>query len=115
MEEREVVKRKRNELGKDGWGEWKGERREFVLTLIAVEKRRERLQNKQRKLWINQQTRKGQGRSETKCFAVYLHPMEGGKGRLLLTMCLAGHKWVDLEMVGSVFSGCGDQGELIRW
>lgn len=79
MEEREVVKRKRNELGKDGWGEWKGERREFVLTLIAVEKRRERLQNKQRKLWINQQTRRGQGRSETKCFAVYLHPMEGGK------------------------------------
>lgn len=38
MEEREVVKRKRNELGKDGWGEWKGERREFVLTLIAVER-----------------------------------------------------------------------------
>lgn len=40
----------------------------------------------------------------------------GGKnGRLLLTMCLAGHKWADLEMVGSVFWGCGDQGELIRW
>lgn len=35
--------------------------------------------------------------------------------RLLVTMCLAGHKWTDLEMVGSMFRGCGDQGELIRW
>lgn len=35
--------------------------------------------------------------------------------RLLVTMCLAGHKWADLEMVGSMFRGCGDQGELIRW
>lgn len=34
--------------------------------------------------------------------------------RLLVTMCLAGHKWRDLEIVGSMFRGCGDQGELIQ-
>lgn len=112
MEEREVVKRKRNELGKDGWGEWKGQRREFVLTLIAVET--ERVQNKQRKLWINHQTRRGQGRNEMLC-SISSSVGGGKKGRLLLTMCLAGHKWADLGMVGSVFWGCGDQGELIRW
>lgn len=35
--------------------------------------------------------------------------------RLLVTMCLAGHKWRDLEIVGSMFRGCEDQGELIQW
>lgn len=35
--------------------------------------------------------------------------------RLLVRVCLAGHKWRDLEIVGSMFRGSGDQGELIQW
>lgn len=91
-------------------GRVEGERREFVLTLIAGE----RVENKQRKVWINQETRRGQGRRKMLCSIS--SPIGRGKNaRLLLTMCLAGHNWADLEMVGSVFWGCGDQGELIRW
>ena len=34
---------------------------------------------------------------------------------LLFTLCCAEHKWAALEIVWSLFRGCGYEGELIRW
>lgn len=81
-------------------GEWKGERREFVLTLIVVEKEREREQNKQRKLWINQQTRRGQGRSETLCSIS--SPVGGGRGEIKVDYC-------------SQCAWLGINGQILKW
>lgn len=64
----------------------------------------EQVQNKQRKVWLNY----WEG-------GVYIFSLwRGEKYRLLATMCLAGHKWRDLEIVGSLFRGGGDHGELIQ-
>lgn len=81
----------------------------FLLTLNAVQKKECKIN---RTLWINQQ-RGRQGQSKKLCSIS--SPFGEENYRLLVTVCLAGHKWTDLEMVGSMFRGCGDQGELIRW
>lgn len=86
---------------------------------VEREKEREQVKNKQRKVWINHQGggggggagAAGGGRGKQYIFSLWREE----NYRLLVTMCLAGHKWRDLEIVGSMFRGCGDQGELIQW
>lgn len=55
--------------------------------------------------------RGGRGEAEQYIFSLWREE----NYRLLPTMFLAGHKWRDLEIVGNMFRGCGDQGELIQW
>lgn len=71
------------------------------------------MQNKQRK--VTTRAEQGEGRGTSECLAVYFFPFGEKNYRLLLTMCSAGHKCTALEMVRSMFCGCGDQGELIQW
>lgn len=113
MEEEGVVKKR----GMRG-AKMDGESREvkerifffFLLTLNAVEKKR--VQNKQKT--VDKPAERATGAKSKKLCSIS-SPFGEENYRLLVTVCLAGHKWTDLEMVGSMFRGCGDQGELIRW
>lgn len=60
---------------------------------------REHVQNKQRKVWIKRREGGAAGakqKAEQYIFSLWREE----NYRLLVTMCLAGHKWRDLEIVG---------------
>ena len=64
---------------------------------------RERVQNKQRKVWINQLEREGQPGQSKRLNSISSPFGEKKTIDYWRTMCLAGHKWRDVEIVGSMF------------